>query len=649
MTTVVTALSPVFAAGAQFFDDDGIPLAGGYLYTYSAGTTTPAVTYPGNPGTVGSGNPVPMILDAAGRLTQEVWLVLGSSYKFVLKDANGVEVWTYDNITVYQQTNALTALADATTITNGDALVAFKQSNGSGILTGAVARTVHAKLQESVSVKDFGAVGDGTTDDAAAISQAIRTNRRIYFPAGTYLIKSGIRVTGVDNFSLVGDGIGVSIIKCDSTVSFTDNVFTFDGCEHIEVRGLTINCDNTASLKSGDKVAMYLNDCGYWQVDSCEFKLHPYIGLYASGGTYWWLTNNLFFAAEATGTRVNYNFNIAGGGASFGTIQGNQSYLSPCIVVGKWIVVDSNIFAYCKYGAGFTSGDQPVNTGTCGNYIISNNISVANTGFDKDYTDVAGMEIDGWFNTVVNNYCSQNGGVGIALIGKRQNVHGNTCLGNGTNVSSSAIETARTGTPNDAPGNPGRMPYYNRAGIKSYQLSTYGASYSSITGNLCADLGANSQYYGYAEETSALIEVTLAANDFTSNYGAPTLIQSSQGAYHTSDWTSFTPTITASGGSITATAAAKYKLTGREVKIEISIYLDSTTITTQAIYCTLPTILGGAVADASLYGINVTTKAALSCYLDKTNARLSIMKYDGSASAGATGATLQINGSYRTN
>ena len=230
MTTVVTSLSPVFGAGSQFFTDDGVPLAGGYLYTYAAGTTTPAVTYPSNPGTVGSGNPVPMILDSAGRLTQEVWLVLGSSYKFVLKDADGVEIWTHDNITVYQQTNALTALADASTITNGDALVAFKQSNAGGILTGAVARTVHTKLQEAVSVNDFGAVGDGTTDDAAAIALAIKTNRRIHFPAGTYLIKSGIRVTGVEDFSLLGDGMGVSVLKCDSVSTFTDNPLTLDGC-----------------------------------------------------------------------------------------------------------------------------------------------------------------------------------------------------------------------------------------------------------------------------------------------------------------------------------------------------------------------------------------------------------------------------------
>jgi hypothetical protein len=52
---------------------------------------------------------------------------------------------------------------------------------------GAVATTVQTKLRESVSVMDFGATGDGTTNDTAAIQAALNASTIVYFPQGTYL------------------------------------------------------------------------------------------------------------------------------------------------------------------------------------------------------------------------------------------------------------------------------------------------------------------------------------------------------------------------------------------------------------------------------------------------------------------------------
>lgn len=52
--------------------------------------------------------------------------------------------------------------------------------------TGAVSRTTLSKLQDYVCVKDFGAVGDGTTDDTAAIAAAHATGRPVFYPYGTY-------------------------------------------------------------------------------------------------------------------------------------------------------------------------------------------------------------------------------------------------------------------------------------------------------------------------------------------------------------------------------------------------------------------------------------------------------------------------------
>jgi len=90
------SLSPYAGAGAQFFDNNGNPLAGGLIYTYAAGTTTPAATFTSSSG--GTANANPIVLDSAGRTPAQIWLTAGSSYKFVLETSLNVTIKTDDNI-----------------------------------------------------------------------------------------------------------------------------------------------------------------------------------------------------------------------------------------------------------------------------------------------------------------------------------------------------------------------------------------------------------------------------------------------------------------------------------------------------------------------------------------------------------------------
>ena len=88
--------------------------------------------------------------------------------------------------------------------------------------TGAVQRTVENKLKDTVSVKDFGAVGDGTTNDTAAIQAAITAtpaNGTLFFPPGTY---RGYILLRRNNISILGAGSASTIIKLpNSTTSIT--------------------------------------------------------------------------------------------------------------------------------------------------------------------------------------------------------------------------------------------------------------------------------------------------------------------------------------------------------------------------------------------------------------------------------------------
>ena len=103
-------------------------------------------------------------------------------------------------------------MGEAVTQITGDASAITYNQGG----TGAQDRTVKAKLQETVSVKDFGAVGDGVTDDTAAIQAALDSGKkRIHMPEGTYKVTDRIAVP--DGVSLTGAGKDITIIDGSST------------------------------------------------------------------------------------------------------------------------------------------------------------------------------------------------------------------------------------------------------------------------------------------------------------------------------------------------------------------------------------------------------------------------------------------------
>jgi len=88
--------------------------------------------------------------------------------------------------------------------------------------TGAVDTTVEAKLRESVSVKDFGAVGDGVTDDTAKIQAAIdhvfsAGGGVVNIPAGNY--KTPTTIVPKSGVSIKGEGVGSTILKTNSSTA----------------------------------------------------------------------------------------------------------------------------------------------------------------------------------------------------------------------------------------------------------------------------------------------------------------------------------------------------------------------------------------------------------------------------------------------
>ena len=198
---------------AQFFDFNGRPAWGGSLYTCAAGTSCPGnplATYTSSTAVTPQANPI--ILSASGFVPNGLWLSSGVAYKLVLQDHLGNAIWTQDNVTATSATNtgaqisaAIAAASAPNFVTNVNSTPAFTQGG-----TGAVSRSLLSKLGEAVSVKDFGAIGDGSTDNCTFITNALTavesSHAALYFPAGTYLTSCQIDLDEKGGLMLFGDG-----------------------------------------------------------------------------------------------------------------------------------------------------------------------------------------------------------------------------------------------------------------------------------------------------------------------------------------------------------------------------------------------------------------------------------------------------------
>ena len=264
-------LSPVGGVAAQFFDNSGQVLTGGKLYTYLAGTTTSAATYTTNSGLTANSNPIVLNAAGRVADSGEIWLSDSVNYKFVLQDQNSVQIAVWDNVTginsnflsytLQEQTFTATQGQTVFTLTGGlqyttatnnlavfvngskqiaatnyietsttvftfvtglnvgdvvDAVisipVATNVTNAVNVaynppFTSSVATNVQAKLAQTVSVMDFGAVGDGVTDDTAAIQAAITSltnGGTIFFPTGNYVVATTLNLNSKTGIKFLG-------------------------------------------------------------------------------------------------------------------------------------------------------------------------------------------------------------------------------------------------------------------------------------------------------------------------------------------------------------------------------------------------------------------------------------------------------------
>jgi len=321
--TATVNLSPL--AKQRFVDNNGVPLAGGKLFTYAVGSTTKQASYTDSTG--GTPNANPVILDSRGEAS--IWFDQTLAYKVVLAPATDTDpptnpIWTIDGVPAanVSLTNFTTTLAGA----NGAASVGFQQS-----YTGSQLRTQAAKDADTVSILEFTGIDPTGVADSTTAAQAFITACRAQggdsriglWRKGIYKISSGltlgsnqtivfepgvtINFTGDVNTSLFnssnqsgnylyGNGAVLNGNRAGVTLSNSgnQNAFYIYGSDNILIQdfnivgfamdGITITGDNAAS---GPCTNVRVVGVDSYNNGRNGMSIIHAIGVLVDGGRYW--------------------------------------------------------------------------------------------------------------------------------------------------------------------------------------------------------------------------------------------------------------------------------------------------------------------------------------------------------------------------
>lgn len=235
-----TSINPPFAI---FSDSDGQPLENGNIWIGQANLdpqVNPISVYWDAGLTQLAGQPIKTLNGYPYNSGTPARMFVSSDYSILVQNKN--------NVTVYSSPSNNQLSSE---------FVTFIPSRA-----GSVERSVQSKLDETVSVKDFGAVGDGLTDDTSAIQAAINSfptgKGTILFPSGSYLVTSTITISQ-DRINLVGEGPFISNIQFQPTESDICFFFgkggegstdagTITSCS---MKGFSLMSSNTTLKKTG--------------------------------------------------------------------------------------------------------------------------------------------------------------------------------------------------------------------------------------------------------------------------------------------------------------------------------------------------------------------------------------------------------------
>lgn len=227
----MATISPV--PKLQFSDENGAPLAGGFVYTYEAGTLNPRTTYTTAAET--TANPNPIVLDASGQAN--IFLQAGLGYKFVLQNSLATVIWTVDNVTA----------AGTMSLQNASNVNITGGTIGAGVTLNATVNVAAGNIVGAVAIAN-GGTGQTTAATARAALGAAASG------ANTDITSVGGSTT-INTYSIGYRDIP-SIV---ATGAYVITAGINGHCIDITTGGVTIPANGTLALPIGFTFSVYNN------------------------------------------------------------------------------------------------------------------------------------------------------------------------------------------------------------------------------------------------------------------------------------------------------------------------------------------------------------------------------------------------------
>lgn len=285
-----------------FTDADGQPLEDGYIWIGTANLDP-------------QGNPINVYWDAA--LTQLAGQPIRTLAGYPINSGTPARLYVNSDYSIRVMNKNGSVVYSAPAATERYNGVVVNGINAEDVIydppfTSAVQTNVEAKLAQTVSVKDFGAVGDGVTDDTAAIQAAIDASKAVYIPSGNYRTTAPLLFD--NNHYIYGESkgglLGISKITADGAfAAFAARTAPSSATFNAVFENLTVNNADTSGRPFGS-VGFDLTACSYFVVRNCSTRHHNIgIRLGSTGGLtggFYGLVESCEIVNSEIGIRLTY-------------------------------------------------------------------------------------------------------------------------------------------------------------------------------------------------------------------------------------------------------------------------------------------------------------------------------------------------------